>query len=376
MPDLLLFGDTERSAALRHEIPIAIGDPFLYGEVGGQVYIMSTMLEGERLAAARPDAELVDVDGLGFYELIRSGRSRAEVFIELVSRAAKRMGVREAIVDFDFPLGVAERLRADGIALSVDDVAVKTRRRVKSKAEMAGICRAQRAADAAMAAAAELLRRADSVDGTLHVNGEPLLAEAVRATMVEVCRQHGAVLPPDAIVASAWQGFGHEPGRGPLPSALPIQIDLWPQDETSSCWADMTRTFVAAGDPSQEVLRQERAVHEALRQVRAAIKPGATGREMHALACDVFEHAGYETQRTNPGADGFQFSLGHGVGLRVHEDPAVSQAGHDPLVAGDVLAIEPGLWRRDLGGVRFEDLILVTEDGCETITAYSYELAP
>jgi len=227
MPDLLLFGDTERSAALRHEIPIAIGDPFLYGEVGGQVYIMSTMLEGERLAAARPDAELVDVDGLGFYELIRSGRSRAEVFIELVSRAAKRMGVREAIVDFDFPLGVAERLRADGIALSVDDVAVKTRRRVKSKAEMAGICRAQRAADAAMAAAAELLRRADSVDGTLHVNGEPLLAEAVRATMVEVCRQHGAVLPPDAIVASAWQGFGHEPGRGPLPSGLPIQIDLW-----------------------------------------------------------------------------------------------------------------------------------------------------
>ena len=94
----------------------------------------------------------------------------------------------------------------------------------------------------------------------------------------------------------------------------------------------------------------------------------------------MFESAGHRTQRTGPGEadpnEGFQFSLGHGVGLQVHEDPSLGQTGRGELVAGDVIAIEPGLWQRDLGEVRFEDLLLVTEDGGETLTHYPYELTP
>jgi Xaa-Pro aminopeptidase len=71
-----------------------------------------------------------------------------------------------------------------------------------------------------------------------------------------------------------------------------------------------------------------------------------------------------------------QFSLGHGVGLEVHEAPGLGQTGHDPLVPGDVVAIEPGLWDREVGGVRYEDLLLVTDDGCRTLTEYPYDLAP
>src|SRR5262249_40933676 len=156
---------------------------------------------------------------------------------------------------------------------------------------------------------------------------------------------------PTAIVTSVWQGTGHEPGRGPLPEGLPIQIDLWPQDETSSCWADMTRTFVVGTPRSEEVSRQQQLVREAIEQAREAGRPGVKGSELHAICCDVFEAAGYRTQRTGPGdnsSEGFQFSLGHGVGLQVHEDPALGIAGHSPLVAGDVLAIEPGLWDREV----------------------------
>ena len=379
MPDLLLYGDTDHNAALRHEIPIAILDPFLYAEVGGRPYVLASILERERLAAARPDAELVEANDLGFHELIESGLTRSEVMLELMSRMAQRIGVREAIVDFDFSLGVAERLRADGVTLTVDDEAVKQRRRAKSEAEMAGIRHAQDAAHAGMAAAAALLRSAEAVDGTLHLDGEPLTAEAVRAVLRDACAQRGAPTPPDVIVASVWQGTGHEPGSGPLPAGLPIEIDLWPQDEESSCWADMTRTFVVGGEPPEEALRQERLVREALEVARAAVRPGITGRELHAITCDIFEREGYRTQRTGPGddpAEGFQFSLGHGVGLEVHENPSLGQAGRDPLVPGDVLAIEPGLWDRNAGGVRFEDLILVTEDGSETLTDYPYGLTP
>ncbi len=379
MPDLLLYGDTDRNYLLRHEVPIAVIDPFLYAERDGRSYIMASSLETERMAAARPDAELVDSHELGFLELLESGLDREEVWLEVVSRAVARIGVRNAIVDFEFPLGLAERLREDGVTLTVEDAQVALRRRVKSEHEMAGIRRAQAAAEAGMGAAAALLREAEPVDGTLHVGGEPLTAEALRAVIRRTCADLGAPTPPDIIVASVRQGFGHEPGSGPLPAGLPIQIDLWPCDEASHCWADMTRTFVACGEPPEEVLRQERLVREALEAARAATRPGVSGRELHALVCDVFEREGYRTQRTGPGEvreEGFQFSLGHGVGLSVHEDPSLGQAGRAPLVAGDVLALEPGLWERNVGGVRFEDLVLVTEDGAETLTEYPYELEP
>jgi Xaa-Pro aminopeptidase len=305
--------------------------------------------------------------------------SRDELWLELTSRSAAQTGVKDAVVDFAFPLGVAERLRADGIKLTVDDDNVGRRRRVKTEHELAGIRRAQRSAEAGMAAAAALLRRAENVDGTLHVDGEPLLAEHVRADLRAACDAHGAPAPPDVIVASVWQGWGHEAGTGPLPAGLPIGIDLWPQDEETACWADMTRTFVVAGEPDDEVLRQERLVRETFDAALAAIKPGITGRELHGMTCDVFEREGYRTQRTGPGkerSEGFQFSLGHGVGLEVHEDPGVGLASHAPLIAGDVLAIEPGLWDLKVGGFRIEDLVLVTEDGCEVLTDYPYDMTP
>jgi Xaa-Pro aminopeptidase len=379
MPDLLLFGDTQRSAALRHEIPASIPDAFLYAEVDGRAFIMSNNLESAKLEAVRPDATLLDIDKLGFYELLKTGITRDELWVELTSRAAAAAGVRDAVVDFDFPLGVAERLRADGITLTVDERTFSIRRRAKRGPEMAGILRAQRSAEAGMAGAARLLRRAEPVDGTLHVDGRVLLAEDVREALRASCAEHGAPAPADVIVASVKQGYGHEAGSGPLPAGLPIVVDLWPQDEESQCWADMTRTFVVGGEPPEEVRRQERLVREAIEAVRAAIRPGITGTELYGMTCDVFEREGYRTQRTGPGEDpseGFQFALGHGVGLRVHEDPGLGMLSREPLVPGDVLAIEPGLWDREVGSVRFEDLVLVTDDGCETLTKYSYALTP
>jgi Xaa-Pro aminopeptidase len=380
MPDLLMYGDTVRHASMRHELPLAIMDPFLYAEHGGERFVVTWIGEAARISAACPDVTIIDIGDLGFGELLESGITRDEVWLEVNSRAVERIGVQEAIVDFDFPLGMAERLRGDGVRLTVDDEDIKRRRRAKTHAELEGIRRAQAAAQAGMAAAAALLARARaSGDGKLLLDGEVLRAETVRAAIQEAVAARGARVGPDVIVASVWQGTGHEPGSGPLPAGLPIEIDLWPQDEDSGCWGDMTRTFVAAGEPPEEARRQERLVREALQAAYAAIRPGVTGRELHALACEPFEREGYRTQRTGPGddlAEGFQFSLGHGVGLEVHEDPALGQAGREPLVEGDVLAVEPGLWDRQTGGVRFEDLVLVTADGYELLNDFPYSLSP
>jgi len=378
MSDVFLYSDTERSAAMRHEIPIAIGDPFGYAEVGGKTIILTSSLEQERIAAVRPEAELIEYADVGFHELLESGMARDQMMLEMISRAVGRMGLREALVDPDFPLAVADRLRADGVTLTPDHDAFASRRRAKSEAELAGIRRAQKAAEAGMAAAAAVLRAAVPEGDTLVRDGEPVTAEQVRAALRDACAAHGAPAPADIIVASVWQGFGHESGSGPLPANLPIQIDLWPRDEATGCWADMTRTFVV-GEVDAATRAQEALVAEAFFKVRDAVRPGITGRELHAMTCEVFEAAGHKTQRTGPGEDpneGFQFSLGHGVGLEVHEDPGLGQSGHAPLVPGDVIAIEPGLWERAIGGVRYEDLLLVTEDGCEVLTDYPYDLKP
>jgi Xaa-Pro aminopeptidase len=380
MPDdVLIYADTERSATLRHEIPLAIGDPFLYVEADGRRVVLTNSLERDRLARAVPDVELVLGDELGLDDLVAEGMPRHEIDLELAARLCRRVDLRTAVVPPELPVVLADRLRADGIELRPDHAAFEARRRAKNDAELAGVRRAQVAAEAGMAACAALLREARAEGGELRRDGAPLLAEEVRAAIRDACAAHGAVAPSDTIVARSdlFPG-GHDPGHGPLAPDVPITVDLWPRDEESGCHADMTRTFVV-GEPTAEVVAMHELSMEALRRSVAATRPGVTGRALYDIACDVFEAAGHPTQRTKapgqPLTEGFYFSLGHGVGLEVHEAPGLGRTGTEPLVAGDVIAVEPGTSR---GGeaARVEDLVLVTEDGSETLTDFPYGLKP
>jgi Xaa-Pro aminopeptidase len=382
MRGLLLYGDTERSASLRHEIPIPIGDPFLFAEADGQTYILTSRLETSRLARALPEAKLFDYFELGYKELVEGGLSRAEAAREIEARAVKKIGIEEAIVAAEFPLALADHLRDDGVTLIVDEPAIELRRRAKTSVELDGIPAAQGAAEAGMAAASDLLARSSAnADGRLELDGKPLLAEDVRAALRGACAENGAPCPPDVIVASVWQGNGHEPGSGPLPAGLPIHVDLWPRHEETACWADMARTFVV-GEPVPEhadrLAEMKMLSLRALTEAKEGVRPGVTGRELFDATCELFESAGYPTQRTSgPDEDeGFLWSLGHGVGLEVHEPPSLGLAGRDPFVIGDVVALEPGISMEGIGAVVFEDLVVVTEKGSQVLTDFPYDLTP
>lgn len=366
MSDLLLFGAPERSPSVRHEVPVSISDPFLFAEINGRQVVLTSVLERDRIAAVLPHALLLDLLELGLRELVMDGYDRAEAEREIAARVVHDQGVEHAVVPADFPVALADRLRAEGVRLTVDANVFALRRRNKTELELMGISNAQRAAEAGMTAAAALLARSEpGSDGTLYLDGVELHADHVRAAVRSACAREGAFCPPDIVIASMRNGVNHEPGTGPLPAGLPIQIDLWPRDETSGCWADMTRTFLV-GDPEPEhaplVAEHARLVSVTVDKTCAMVRPGITGLELYNAACDQFEAAGHRTMRASVGgtSEGFRFALGHGIGLEVHEPPSLGLAGKDPLVAGDVLAIEPGLWDQRIGGVRYEDLILVT----------------
>jgi Xaa-Pro aminopeptidase len=336
-------------------------------EADGRRAATVSVLDRDKVSAL--GIEVLDLYALGLDELLEAGLPRLQIDAEISLRAARELGVTRAVVPPEFPLFVADHLRTAGLELAVDEDLFVLRRRAKTEHELDGIRRAQKAADACMRTGAGLIRELRA----------GLTAEEVRAAMQAVAEEHGCDLPDDVIVGAGAQGAaGHEAGHGEIPAGAPVIVDIWPRDRESRCWADMTRTFVV-GEVSGEVRALEELVRTALERSREAVRPGVTGIELHALACEVFEEAGYRTQRTGPGDDpdaGFQFSLGHGVGLSVHEDPPLGLAGHSPLVVGDVIALEPGLWVPGLGEVRLEDLLLVTDGGSETLTDYPYDLTP
>jgi Xaa-Pro aminopeptidase len=376
--DVLIYADSLRSPEMRHEVPLAVPDPFLYAEHDGKGTVVASSFELGRVSEVAPQLEVLPLEEFGLDELYAQGLNRDEIELEVVLRAARRFGLEQVSVPSTFPLVVADHLRENGIEVKADRELFVGRRRVKNAAELAGIRRAQRAAEAAMGAARELLRSAERQNGGLVVEGEPLTCERVKLVVEQVFSEHGVFADEFIVSHGAQTAVGHDMGSGPIAPDEPICLDLFPRDRESGCYADMTRTFVV-GTPSEELREYHKLCREALQRSVAAIKPGIPGKDVNRVACDVFEQHGFPTLLSKqPGEvlrDGFYHSLGHGVGLEVHEEPALGR-GPGELVAGDVVAVEPGLYRNGYGGCRLEDLVRVTEDGAETLTDYPYELEP
>jgi Xaa-Pro aminopeptidase len=375
MSDLMILADTLRSPEMRHEVPVAVPDPFLYVERNGSRHAVLTSFEVDRVAAAGIEAH--PLEEFGWDELVRNGPREQQELI-LYERAVEQLGVQDAVVPPSFPLDLADRLREKGLTLRPDRALFAERRRVKNDNELAGIRKAQRGTETAMAAARDMLRAAEAGNGTLMLDGEPLTSERIKARIGEVFTDN-ALVSDVMIVAHGAQGAeGHETGSGPISPGESVVIDLFPRDSASGCYADMTRTFVV-GDIPEELAEYHKYVDEALRRSVEAVKAGAEGNAIYRLVCDIFHEAGYPTQLSKQEGEvlsnGFFHGLGHGVGLEVHEQPWLSR---DPstLVAGDVITLEPGLYRQGFGGVRLEDLVLVTDDGAENLTDFPYDLTP
>ena len=378
MPDVLIYGDTVTAPELRHEVPLVIPDAFLYLEHDDRRAVAMHTLEIARVRADAPELEVIPTAELGEDDLYAAGKQGEEVTLELVLRACREVGITSAAVPPTFPLEKADFLRLNGVELAVDRGLFEDRRRAKTERELQGIRNAQRACEAALDEARALLRAARPNGAGLESDGEPLTSERLKRTIESVFMRFD-VEGGDMIVSHGPQtAVGHDEGSGRLQPNEPIVFDLFPRDKATGCYADMTRTYVV-GEPSAELQEWHRLVKEALERSTVDVRPGVNGRALFERVCGLFQDAGYKTQlNKQPGEvleDGFFHSLGHGVGLELHELPYMGRTGHD-LVPGDVITIEPGLYRSGYGGLRLEDLVLVTDSGYEVLTDYPYELVP
>jgi Xaa-Pro aminopeptidase len=364
---VLMVGDTLGSPDLRHAVPAIMPDPLIYLEHAGETVVYANSLDASS-ARDLPGIDVITFEELGATAEAADGSGFSPYVAAAVS-ACQAQGVKKATVPPRFPTAIAEAVAGSGVALESDEAFFAQRRRVKTPAELEGIRRANRAAEAGWDAVREGLREQPGVT-----------SEELRARVFSEIARHD-VVPFDLIIVShgPQAAMPHHAGSGSVGESESVIADLIMRDRETGMYADVTRTF-CVGEVPAEIERYFQLCREALEAAIAEVRAGAVADQLDAAASGVFEDAGLPTERKLgsevPMDEGFYGGLGHGVGLEVHEAPFLHSGSNAELVAGEVLCLEPALYRRGFGGCRLEDMVLVTEDGCERITQYEYALEP
>lgn len=340
-------------------------DPFIYLRKDEESIIVVPQLEVSRAG------EEAEVDHVISSSEFKQGESRDNENIEftIVEELFEKFEVEKIAVPSDFELKLADELRERDVEIEAIEDKVMDAREIKSSEEIENLKQAQQVTEKAMEKAEKLIESAEVEEGELHLDGKVLTSERLRKEIKLFLFKNNCDVPQETIVASGLDSAKpHSTGSGPIESEEPIVIDIFPRHD-NRYFGDMTRTFVK-GEASEEVKEMKDAVLEAQEEALDILEKGAgvKASEVHNKVCDVLESHGYETLRDNDTESGFIHSTGHAVGLDLHEPPRV--AGNDTkLKEGHILTIEPGLYIPEVGGVRIEDMILITEDGYENFNS-------
>lgn len=369
---VILAGIPFLNQTLYHRIRFAVPDTAVFIECPDENGRLSNTLIVRSLEVSRAKAtgrfdrvatadDFKPTDGLSGDRDTASAQAAAECL--------RRAGVSKVASDRTLPLIFVHHLEQAGVEVVYDDAMGVTARRIKDEQELANLRQAQAVTESAMLMACRLIAHAEADDeGVLHVDGDVLTSERVRRAISVHLLERGYSTPMDSIVASVPHVADcHHFGTGPLQSGLPVIIDIFPRNEQTRYWGDCTRTVVH-GQASDEL----RAMHEAVVKAKAAaiasLRAGTTGEAVHEEVVKVIKASGYRMAMISRDSDADDIAMrhgtGHGIGLEVHEPGYLSKGGGE-LFAGEVYTVEPGLYSVPHGGVRIEDMLAVTEDGCE-----------
>ena len=375
----LIIADSEKNANLYYATRFLAPDPFIFihldpsveprdsapsGLRGTKLLVMSDL----ELDRAKSQAKVTDVLSYTTLSIQAKRRlNREPGLLDVVDEALKARSVQALEVPCDFGISYADGLRKLGYELIPKPEPFYPERLIKSGEEIALLTQTLRATEDALAQAIELIRNSEiQPDGSLWLGGKPLTAELLRKAMHLLMMERDCV-GQHTIVACGLQAVDpHNEGSGVLKANEPIVMDVFPQHATSRYFADITRTVVK-GKASEKVRRMFEAVKEGQEIVYRMIKDGVDGLAIHQAILKSFEEQGFKTGEQDGRMQGFFHGTGHGVGLEIHEPPRISTRS-DILKAGMVVTVEPGLYYADAGGMRIEDMVVVTTDGCRLLT--------
>jgi Xaa-Pro aminopeptidase len=359
----LVYAASETDADILYPTSFFAPDPFLFVQKGRTRYLVMSDLELDR---ARKQATVDHV--WSWTELAapleKAGR-RAPV-ADVIALVLKKLGLRGASVPARFPLGLARELEKRGVRLTLGSDPFWPERELKQPEEVRAIEGSLRAAEAGLQAGIEALRACRARNGWLVRDHRKFTAEDLRSA-VNTRMMADGFLPSHTICAPGDQAVDpHEEGHGPIRANQPVVMDIFPRSEKTGYFGDLTRTVVR-GRASFALHELYAIVHEGVRLGHRMLRPGVEGMKIHRAIQDLFERQGYRTGLRGGRMQGFFHGTGHGLGLEIHEAPSI---GKRPCVmrAGHVVTVEPGLYYLGLGGVRIEDVALVTANGSRCLT--------
>jgi Xaa-Pro aminopeptidase len=365
----LIYAASETDADILYPTGFFAPDPFLFIQKGRTRILVMSDLEMDR---ARHQASVDRVLSWSRIAAPFEKDGRKAAVADVITLALLQLGLRRLEVPQSFPLGLAMELDERGIRLDLGPEPFWPERETKRPHEVRAIEASLRAAEAGLAAGIEALRACRIQKGWLQRDGRRFTAEDLRSVVNTRMMADGFV-PAHTICAHGDQAVDpHEEGHGPIRAHTPIVMDIFPRSEKTGYFGDLTRTVVR-GKASFALHELYAVVHAGVRLGHSRLRAGVQGMDIHREIQALFERQGYATGVKDGRMQGFFHGTGHGVGLQIHEAPSV---GKRPAVLrdGHVVTVEPGLYYLGLGGVRIEDMALVTKTGSRCLTRVPKQL--
>ena len=355
----LIISESERGADMLHATGFRAPDPFVYLENSGRRSILLSDLEVDR---GRREAKVDEVVASSDLEKVLTLKTKQKPSsVAVIAAFLKARGGTRPWVPMDFPLGLAHDLEVYGVRVRPVDGMFRPDREIKTKEEIRFMTRATRITESGMERAYEVLRAATIGPGkVLRWGGGILTSERLRIEVESAILRAGGIPAGNSIIACGAQACDpHERGHGPLKANQLLILDLFPRDAASGYYGDLTRTVVR-GRASEAQTRLWEICLLGQKLALGSLRPGAEGGLIHVEVQRFFSDNGYPTEQVGGRWSGFFHGTGHGLGLDLHEAPRFGTA---KLKAGQVFTIEPGLYVPGIGGVRHEDVALITPKG-------------
>jgi Xaa-Pro aminopeptidase len=361
---MLIVAASEGDSNMLYAVGFFVPDPFIFFQHKKKKYVVMSDLEVDR---AKRQATVEHVLSLSDYQRKLRKAGNPTTMIATLELLFRERGIRSLKVPANFSVLLADQLRGKGFNLEIRPDPFFPEREIKRPQEVRHITESLHVAKLGLDAGIRMLKKTRTGrDGYLYLNGSKLTSETLKTAVNTTIMAQGW-LPSHTIISSGNQCVDpHHEGTGPIKANTSIIFDIFPRSQKTGYFGDLSRTVVR-GRASDKLKKIYATVQAGQKIGFDLVRDGLNGKEVHQKILDLFAREGFPTGQIKGRMQGFFHGTGHGLGLDIHEAPRIAPVDAT-LKSGHVVTVEPGLYYLGIGGVRLEDVVLVTDQGNKNLT--------